>query len=62
MKVDREKDAGGLVIRAETEQDNELLKYLWCNRGFMAEFNNQGGFCELIIAPEPEETEVECTR
>ena len=54
MKAERERETSGLVIQAETEQDNELLKYLWCNRGYMAEFSNQNGLCELVIAPEPE--------
>jgi hypothetical protein len=55
MKVERERETGGLVIKAETPEEDELLKYLWCNRGCMAEFTNKKDGCELVIAPTKED-------
>jgi len=50
MKVDRERELNGVVIISEDDKDAELLKYLWCNRAGMAEFNNLGGEIRLTIA------------
>jgi hypothetical protein len=49
MIVEREQDLGGVIFKAETEQENELLKYLWCTHAKMAEFTNLNGFTTLTL-------------
>ncbi len=52
MIVTREREAGGLVIEAETKEDAELLAYLWCNRTKVAAFERKpDGLTALTIAP-----------
>lgn len=56
MKVDREHDANGLIIEAETPQESELLAYLWCNRTKVVAFERKkDGLASLTIAPTLEE-------
>lgn len=54
MKVERERDAGGLglVILSETLDEAELLAYLWCNRTKVAAFERTPDrLTTLTIAP-----------
>lgn len=53
MKVDKEQEFDGIIIEAETAQDDVLLCHLWCNKARVVSFErkNDGDFISIIVAP-----------
>ena len=58
MKIAGEPNYGGVVISAETQQDNELLSSLWCNKARLVSFERKDGIVKLELTPTPEDCEV----
>lgn len=57
MHIEREHNASGLIIEAETPEDAELLAYLWCNRVKAVAFERRADRMTTLTIATAEEVE-----